>query len=312
MGATDSTAMLQAALDKAAAAGAAYTLPAGGYRLSSTGLGYSSNAKIILVGDLYNDHGPIVGTQYCLTNRTNKRLSNITIQGQGGAFAGSSSYPAGATRKGLGIVATDGFTVTGAQTRGPLTGFGMEIKNSTGGHLDGLVLLSGVNKPGADGLHLFGACQTIAGSTIRVSSGDDAISFTCENAESTNAIMERITLTGLTLDSAGFSCIKFYTSSTTGRAIIRNIRLSNITGKITQGPTGCPLVMRNDGAAKGCMIDNVTIDGADLNFGVAIQTGPTAFLTDVTNLHLTNVKLRGRRGQFIRSGRPFLEARHPT
>jgi hypothetical protein len=303
MGTTDSTAALQTALDTAASTRAAYTLPAGGFRLLSTGLGYSSNARIILVGDLYNDHGPAVGTHYCLTNRTTKRLSNVTIQGQGGAFVGASSFPAGATRKGLGIVATDGFTVTGAQTRGPLTGFGMEIKHSTGGHLDGLILLSGVNKQGADGLHFFGACNTVAGSTIRISSGDDALSFTHEFQESFNAVMERITLTDMTLDSAAFSCIKFYTGPETGKSTIRNIRLSNIKGQITAGPTGCPLAMQNNGAVNGAMIDNVVIDNADLTFGRATtQDGPTAFLTDITNLHLTNVKLRGRRrGQFIRA-----------
>jgi len=299
--ATDSTAILQAALDEAAVAGAAYTLPAGEYRLLSTGLGYSSNARIILIGDLYNDHGPAVGTQYCLANRTTKRLSNVTIEGRGGAFVGSSSYPAGATRKGLGIVATDGFTVTGVKTRGPLTGFGMEVKHSTGGHLDGLVLLSGVNKPGADGLHFFGACNTVAGSTISVSSGDDALSFTHEFQDCFNATMERITLSNLTLNSAAFSCIKFYTGLETGKSAIRNINLSNIKGRILQGPTGCPLMMQNNGAANGAVIENIIIDNADLTFGTATtQDGPTAFLTGITNLHLTDVTLRGRRqGQFV-------------
>ena len=98
MPSTDMTATLQAALDAAKAAGTTYTLPAGGYRLSSTGLGYGSNAKIVMVGDLYNDHGPSVGTQYCLTNRTGNRLSNVTITGNGGRFVGSASDPAGATR----------------------------------------------------------------------------------------------------------------------------------------------------------------------------------------------------------------------
>lgn len=134
---TDMTATLQAALDGAATTRATYTIPVGGHRLSGTGLGYSSNAKIVMLGDLYNDHGPQVGTLYCLTNRTGQRLSNVTILGSGGAFVGAASDPAGATRKGLGIVATDGFTVIGARTAGPLTGFGMEIKNSTGGYMNG-------------------------------------------------------------------------------------------------------------------------------------------------------------------------------
>lgn len=48
--------------------------------------------------------------------------------------------------------------------------------------------------------------------------------------------MERITLTSMTLDSAAFSCIKFFTSTTTGKAIIRNVTLSGIKGRITQWP----------------------------------------------------------------------------
>ena len=302
MNPADMTSTLQAALDAALAGGATYTLAAGGYRLSSTGLGYGSNAKIIMVGDLYNDHGPLVGTQYCLTNRTGKRLSNVTITGAGGAFTGAASDPAGATRKGLGIVATDGFTVIGVQTAGPLTGFGMEIKNSTGGHLNGLKLNSGVAKPGADGLHFFGACSRVTGSNIAVQSGDDALSFTSENSESTDALMERITLTTMTLNSAAFSCIKFYTSTTTGKATIRNINLTGIKGRITQGPNGCPLMMQNNGVAQGCVIDGVTIANADLDFGAATQDGPTAYLTDCSNVTLRNVTLRGRRnGQFLRA-----------
>lgn len=302
MNSADSTATLQAALDSAVNARKTYVLPAGGYRLQSTGLGYSSNATIVMVGDLYNDHGPAVGTHYCLTNRTSGRLRNVTIQGSGGSFVGASSSAAGATRKGLGIVATDGFTVVGVATAGPLTGFGMEVKNSTGGHLNGLKLMSGVKAPGADGLHFFGACKMVAGATIQVSSGDDALSFTCENGESTNAVMERITLSGLTLDSAAYSCIKFYTSKTTGKATIRGIHLSNIVGRITQGPTGCPLMMQNDGASAGCVIDDITIENADLDFGAATQEGPTAYITDCTNVTLKNVKLRGRRnGQFLRA-----------
>lgn len=304
MAPADMTATLQAALDAAAGAVATYTLPAGGYRLSSTGLGYRSNAKIIMVGDLYNDHGPLVGTLYCLTNRTGGRVTNVTITGAGGSFMGASSDPAGATRKGLGIVATDGFTAVGIQTGGPLTGFGMEIKNSTGGYVNGLQLYSGVAKPGADGLHFFGACSRITGSNIKVQSGDDALSFTSENDESTNALMERITLTALTLNTAAFSCIKFYTSTTTGKATIRNVTLSGIKGRITQGPTGCPLMMQNNGHAQGCVIDNVTIVNADLDFGAATQDGPTAYLTDCSNVTLRNVTLRGRRnGQFIRAVR---------
>ncbi|WP_242098493.1 hypothetical protein [Sphingomonas sp. CROZ-RG-20F-R02-07] len=302
MSSTDATATLQALLDTAATTRKTCIVPAGGYRLSSTGLGYSSNSVVLMIGDIYNDHGPAVGTLYCLTNRTSGRLSNVTIQGAGGSFVGSTSASAGATRKGLGIVATDGFVVVNVQTSGPLTGFGMEIKNSTGGHINGLKLLSGVNKPGADGLHFFGACSRITGSTIRVSSGDDALSFTCENSESTNATLERVTLSGLTLDSMGFSCIKFYTGTGTGKATIRNIRLSNIVGKITQGPTGCPLMMQNDGVAQGCTIDNVVIENADLDFGAATQDGPTAYITDCSNVTLRNITLRGRRnGQFLRA-----------
>ena len=302
MSAADATATLQAALDAAARTGAAYTVPAGGWRLSSTGLGYSSHARIALVGDLYNDHGPLVGTLYCLTNRTGGRLSNVTITGQGGAVMGAATAPNGAPRKGLGIVATDGFTVTGAKTAGPLTGFGMEVKNSTSGVLSNLSLMSGVNRPGADGLHFFGACVKVTGSTINVSSGDDALSFTCENSESTNAVMQRISLTGLTLNSDAFSCIKFYTGTATGQASISNIQLSNITGRITQGPTGCPLMMQNDGVAQGCTISDVTITNADLDFGAATEDGPTAYLTDVANVTLTGVTLRGRRnGQFLRA-----------
>ncbi|MDB5701540.1 MAG: hypothetical protein JWL66_1739 [Sphingomonadales bacterium] len=302
MDAADSTATLQAALDVAVSSRQTFTLGAGGYRLSSTGLGYNSNATIVMVGDLYNDHGPAVGTQYCLTNRTSGRLVNVTIRGSGGAFVGSTSSATGVTRKGLGIVKTDGFTVIGVRTSGPLTGFGMEIKNSTGGYLSGLILNAGANIAGADGLHFFGACTKITGSTISISSGDDALSFTSENSESTNALMEKITLTGLTLNSAAFSCIKFYTSTTTGKATIRDISLTNIVGKITQGPTGCPLMMQNNGVAQGCVIDSVTITNADLDFGVATQDGPTAYLTDCTNIVLKNVKLRGRRnGQFLRA-----------
>lgn len=299
---TDMTATLQAALDGAATTRATYTIPVGGHRLSGTGLGYSSNAKIVMLGDLYNDHGPQVGTLYCLTNRTGQRLSNVTILGSGGAFVGAASDPAGATRKGLGIVATDGFTVIGARTAGPLTGFGMEIKNSTGGYINGLVLESGVNRPGADGLHFFGACRKVTGSNIAVQSGDDALSFTAENAESTDALMERITLTNLALNSAGFSCIKFYTGTGTGKATIRNITLSGIKGRITQGPTGCPLMMQNVGVAQGCVIDSITISNADLDFGAATADGATAYLTDCSKITLSNVVLRGRRnGPFFRA-----------
>lgn len=304
MTATDATASLQSLLDGAAAKRAAVVIPAGGHRLFSTGLGYASNAEIVLKGDLYNDHGPLVGTLYCLTNRTKGRLSNVTVVGQGGAFAGAESSPNGATRKGLGIVATDGFHVSGVQTRGPLNGFGMEVKNSTAGVLNGLTLMSGVNRPGADGLHFFGACSRVTGSRIVVSSGDDALSFTCENSESTNALMERISLSGLTLDSAAFSSIKFYTGPNTGKATIRNIRLAAIKGRITQGPTGCPLMMQNDGAAHGCVIDDVVISGCDLDFGAATQEGPTAYLTDITRVSLLKMVLRGRRnGQFLRAVR---------
>ena len=245
-----------------------------------------------------------MGTLHCLTNRSGGRLSNVTITGQGGAFVGAATATNGATRKGLGVVGTDGFSVTGVKTAGPLNGFGMEVKNSTGGVLTNLALMSGLNTPGADGLHFFGACVKVTGSNINVSSGDDALSFTSENSESVNAVMQRISLTGLTLNSAGFSCIKFYTSKTTGRASISNIQLSNIKGRITQGPTGCPLMMQNNGVAQGCTISDVTITDADLDFGAATEDGPTAYLTDVADVSLTDVTLRGRRnGQFLRAVR---------
>ena len=304
MSSADATATLQKLLDGAVAARKAVVVPPGGYRLYSTGLGYLSGAQIILQGDLYNDHGPQVGTCYCLTNRTGKRVSNVTIVGQGGSFAGSASAPNGATRKGLGVVAVDGFDVRGVKTTGPLTGFGLEVKNSTRGVLRNLSLLSGVTRPGADGLHLYAACSRGSGSQITVSSGDDALSFSSENSESTNALMERILLTDLQLNSAGFSCIKFYTSTTTGKAVIRNVRLSRIKGRITQGPTGCPLMMQNNGVAQGCVIQNVVIDHADLDFGAATDDGPTAYLTAVADVPLSNVTLRGRRnGQFVRAVR---------
>ena len=304
MGMSDSVATLQAALDAAAARGAVFTLPGGGYRLASTGLGYGDNARIVLVGDLYNDHGPQVGALYCLTNRSRGRLSNLTISGRGGAFVGSSSPPNGATRKGLGIVDTDGFVITDVRTRGPLTGFGLEVKNATNGSLQRLRLMSGANVPGADGLHFFGACSKVTGTGIQISSGDDAVSFTCENGESLNATMRGISLSGLILDSAAFSCIKLFTSKTTGRARISGIRMAHIRGRITQGPTGCPLMMQNTGVAQGCVIEDIAIDDADLDFGAATADGPTAYLTDVNNVRLTNMRLRGRRnGQFFRAVR---------
>lgn len=301
---SDDTAALQVQLDGAAAARKVFRVPAEGFRLTSTGLGYQSNAYIVVAGDLYNDHGPAVGTHYCLTNRTSGRMQNVTIVGAGGAFAGADTPPNGATRKGLGIVATDGFLVAGVETRGPLTGFGMEVKNSTGGHLNNLKLNANLNLAGADGLHFFGACRKIAGVNIRISSGDDAVSFTAENHESMNAVMDGIQLSGLTLDSAAFSCIKFYTSPTTGKSTIRNIRISNAKGRITQGPTGGPLIMRNDGVAQGCVVEKIVIENADLDFGAATRDGPTAYLTDIKDVTLRNVKLRGRRnGQFLRAVR---------
>ncbi len=304
MSPADATATLQKLLDTAAASRQAVVVPPGGYRLVSTGLGYVSGAQVILQGDLYNDHGPAVGTFYCLTNRTGGRVSNVTIVGRGGSFVGSASAPNGATRKGLGLVAVDGFDVAGVKTAGPLTGFGLEVKNSTRGVLRNLSLMSGVNRPGADGLHFFGACSRVSGSRIAVSSGDDALSFTCENSESTNAVMERILLTDLQLNSAAFSCIKFFTSTTTGRATIRNIRLQRIKGRITQGANGCPLMMQNNGVAQGCSIQDVWIQHADLDFGAATADGPTAYLTDVSNVTLSDVTLRGRRnGQFLRAVR---------
>ena len=190
----DETAALQAALDAATRAGADFVLPPRGHRLASTGLGYASNAVIRLRGDLYNDHGPSVGTLHCLTNRTHGRLTNVTVLGQGGAFVGASTPTLGATRKGLGVVATDGFVVEGVRTAGPFNGFGMEIKNSTHGVLRNLQLMGGAKVAGADGLHLFGACSRVTGSEIAVLSGDDALSFTCENTESTNAVLEAVTL----------------------------------------------------------------------------------------------------------------------
>lgn len=142
----------------------------------------------------------------------------------------------------------------------------------------------------------------MTGSNIAVQSGDDALSFTAENAESTDALMERITLTNLALNSAGFSCIKFYTGTGTGKATIRNITLSGIKGRITQGPTGCPLMMQNVGVAQGCVIDSITISNADLDFGAATADGPTAYLTDCSKITLSNVVLRGRRnGPFFRA-----------
>ena len=304
IGATDATAAIQAAMNAAFAAGRTYNLPVGGHRLTSTGLGYQSNARIVLDGDLYNDHGPLVGTLHCLTNRTGQRVRNVTIRGGAGFICGASTPANGATRKGLGIVATDGFTVMGVQTHGPLTGFGFEVKNSTGGYLNKLRLFGGANIPGADGLHFFGGCSRVSGSDIQVSSGDDALSFTCENWESLNTIQERITLTGLTLDTAAFSCIKFYTGMQTGTSIIRNIRLSNITGRITQGPTGGPLIMRNDGAANGCRIENISIDNADLDCGVTSVGGASAFLTDLGKVTLNRLTLRGRMlGEFVRAER---------
>ena len=203
----DGAAALQAALDAAARAGAAYTLPAGGHRLQSAGLGYGSNAVIRLRGDLYNDHGPAVGTLYCLTNRTRGRLTNVTIVGEGGAFVGAATPTGGATRKGLGVVATDGFSLDGVRTDGPLNGFGVEIKNSTHGALSRLKLTSGAKVAGADGLHFFGACARIAGSQIEILSGDDALSFTSENAESFDAVLEGVTLARLNFFFNDLSCI---------------------------------------------------------------------------------------------------------
>ncbi len=302
MTSTDQTAPLQAALDSALAARRTFVLPAGGHRLVSTGLGYGSNARIAMVGDLYNDHGPQVGTHYCLTNRTRGRVRNVTVLGQGGAFVGADGDHGGATRKGLGIVDTDGFSVVSAATAGPLTGFGMEVKNSSGGYLRNLKLFSDLNRAGADGLHFFGACAKVTGSDIRVRSGDDALSFTAENHESIDALMERITLSRMTLDSAAFSCIKFFTSATTGRATIRNIHLTGIKGRITRGPTGCPLAIQNNGVRQGCVIEDITIENADLDFGAATQDGPCAFLTDANGVTIRNTKLRGRRnGQFLRA-----------
>ena len=123
-------------------------------------------------------------TQYCLSNLTKGRLQNVTIVGHGVIFLWAATATNGATRKGLGIVATDGFSVKGVKTAGPLNGFGMEVKNSTSGVLADLQLMAGAKVPGADGLHFFGACSKVTGSNIQVSSGDDALSFTCENAES--------------------------------------------------------------------------------------------------------------------------------
>ena len=302
MPSADSTPQLQSLLD--AAASKTCTIPTGGYRLSSTGLGYGNGARIVVAGDLYNDHGPAVGTQYCLTNRTGGRLRDVTVTGQGGSFQGAATSANGATRKGLGIVAVDGFTITNIVTGGPLTGFAVEVKNATGGHLSGLTIASTLNLAGADGLHFFGACQGIAGSNITVSSGDDAVSFTCENAESLNATMNQITLSTLTLDTAAYSCIKVYTGPGTGKATIRNISLSGIKGRVTQGPTGCPLMIENMGAAQGCVVDGITIASADLDFGAATQSGPCAYMVDATNVTLRNVTLRGRRdGQFLRAVR---------
>ena len=63
-------------------------------------------------------------------------------------------------------------------------------------------------------------------------------------------------------------------------------------------------MMENVGWAQGCSIDDITITNADLNFGAATQAGPTAYLTDVSNVTLSGVTLRGRRqGQFLRAVR---------
>ena len=304
MPAQDETAALQAALDAAARARVAYVLPPGGHRLASTGLGYGGDAVIRLRGDLYNDHGPAVGTLYCLTNRTRGRLTNVTIVGEGGAFVGAATPTRGATRKGLGVVATDGFVVEGVRTAGPFNGFGMEIKNSTHGVLRDLRLMGGAKVAGADGLHLFGACSRITGSEIAVLSGDDALSFTCENDESIDAVLQGVTLARLKLDSRAFSCIKIYTGRSTGRAVIRDIELRGVVGRITEGPTGCPLMIQNVGVAQGCRIEDIRIHGADLDFGAATDDGPTAYITDADAIELKDVVLRGRRnGQFLRAVR---------
>ena len=54
-----------------------------------------------------------------------------------------------------------------------------------------------------------------------------------------NAALQGVTLTGLTLNSDAFSCIKFYTSTTTGVSSISNINLSNITGRCILGRRRC-------------------------------------------------------------------------
>ena len=85
-------------------------------------------------------------------------------------------------------------------------------------------------------------------------------------------------------------------------AVISNIQISNVIGAITQGPTGCPLMMENTGYAQGCVIEDITITDADLDFGKATQAGPTAYLTYVNGVTMTGMTLRGRRnGQFLRA-----------
>ncbi len=58
-------------------------------------------------------------------------------------------------------------------------------------------------------------------------------------------------------------------------------------------------MMQNTGAAQGCVIEDVAIDDADLDFGAAAQDGPTAYLTDITNVRLTNMVLRGEAWETI-------------
>ncbi|WP_375393469.1 hypothetical protein [uncultured Sphingomonas sp.] len=59
----------------------------------------------------------------------------------------------------------------------------MEIKNSTGGHINGLAFDSGPDMQRADVLHFFGTCSKVTGSNIAVQSSDDSLSFTSENQE---------------------------------------------------------------------------------------------------------------------------------
>ncbi len=303
-GVTDDVTALQTFLTAALAAGAAAVIPAPkSYRLASTGLHYASNAMIVLRGDLINAHvGPLVGTQHALAGPKTGRASNVMISGQGGVIRAGAPDTTGSTRKGLGITNTDGFDIRGIQTSGALTGFNVEINNSTQGVIEGLRLQGANNIAGDDGLHFYGQCQHIVGGDLVISSGDDSLSFTAEDSSSENAQQNNITLSGLDLQSLRFSCIKAYCSAATGKAVIRKIRLSDITGAITAGPTGGPIILDNgNGYAAGAVIEDFEITGADLDWGAATETGAHTYLRRVQGIKITDAILRGRMGPFYRA-----------